>query len=251
MSIGELGSGLTNAVIEHKIDKLKYLLQHPYIQEEEKFQHYMNVTFSLACKNGDIDIAELLLSSPEFKLNADINFEDGDALIKASENDNLEMVKYLITHPNFDPKLAMTNDSALFSACLNGNVNIIDYFYSLPQLKEDINSRANHKFFMLIACEHGQTEVVKYFLASHHLKNSLVDYDIDKGFKIACEKKQFNVIEYFIFDYNIEETPFIKNYLENTSNTTVKNLFTNRALNKNLNLELPLELSIINKRSKI
>jgi hypothetical protein len=251
MSVSDLGSGLSNAVIENEIEELKYLFKHPYIQDEERYQHYMNVTFSLACKNGSIHIAELLLNSPEFKLNADINSENGEGLIKASENDDLEMVKYLTSHPNFDPKVAMPDDAALFSACLKGNVDIIDYFYSLPQLKERFDSLTNHNFFMLTACEHGQTEVVKYFLTSPYLKESFINYDINKAFKIACDNNQSTVIEYFIFEYNIEETPFIKNYLEHKPDPTVKNLFINRDLNQGLHSELSGNDSIINKKPKI
>lgn len=234
----DLKRGLVDAVIEHDVDELKYLLKHPLIQEESKFQNFMDITFSLACKNSDNIIVDLLLNSSEFKLNADINCDNGEPLIKAAENDDLDMIKYLTTHPKFIINRAIPDDSVLFSACLKGNIEIIDYFYTQPNLKKHFDFLTGCNNLLMIASEHGQLEVAKYLLNSPKLKEEISDSDIEKAFKKACYKKQFNIIEYFIFDSNIEKTPSIESYLEHNGYFTVQSLFEKRDLNKELNNSL-------------
>lgn len=243
-----IGAELNDAIRKNEIDKVKYLLKHPCIEEDRTFQHFINISLSVACAKNKLELADLLLNSPDFKYNADINYEDGEALRHASENNHLGIIKYLTTHPKFNFSISMPDSAAIYSACLRGHVEIIEYFHSLPYVEEKFINQKSINFLLLTACEKGQDGVVKHLLTSPKLKYEVSQLDIQAAFKKACDKNNLNVMEYFIFDYKIKQNPYIENYLESSDcNPIAKNLFINR----DLNAELSTNESILNKKPKI
>jgi hypothetical protein len=128
--------------------------------------------------------------------------------ILACSNNNLEAVKYLLTSSELSYNPSLTEDNEPLRIACNGNFKkMVEYFLTSPELNE----------------------------------HSDIYQDQQQAFKDACKAESLEVLQYLIFEYKIEKTDEIKEYLK-TSNTkfneTVKNMFILREVNQDLNNEL-------------
>ena len=167
----------------------------------------LNNQFINACQNDDLDIVQFLLTSPELKEHADVHAKDDLGFRVACRSGRLEVVKYLLTS---------------------------------DELKEHIDIHAENDWGFRIACLDGRLEVVKYLLTSDELtEHADIHAKDDWGFRIACRDGHLEVVKYLIIDMNIEKTTYIETYLnENKDNKYVQQaieLFNTRDLHHQLN----------------
>lgn len=128
--------------------------------------------------------------------------------ILACSNNNLEEVKYLLTSAELEEHPSLTVDNEpLRLACFSNYLEMTKYFLTSPDLKEHADIYTNHA----------------------------------EAFEKACQGESMDVLQYLVFEFHIDETPEIKEYLNTTDtkfNQTVKNMFALRNLNKDLTNEL-------------
>ena len=72
-------------------------------------QEELNEQFIDACKNDDLDIVKYLLTSPELTEHADIHASNNLGFIKACFYGHLEVVKYLLTSHELKEKYKKLN----------------------------------------------------------------------------------------------------------------------------------------------
>ena len=248
LSYDELKNSLTNAVNTNDIEAVKSLFKHPLIQEDNKYQNFINVTYALACKEGSLELVELFLTSPEFKLNADINSGFGKPLLNAAENNHADVIKYIIFSENFDPNIAIHNDEPIYQSILKEYVDVVECFYSSPQVKEQFDIFSSSNSFLECACTFGQFNLVKLLMTSPYLKDDILEYNIKNALIAACNNKHYDIVQYLILDCLIEKTEEIEQYLKDKPNSIANNIFTNRELNETLNNKTPYNL---NKKIKV
>ena len=93
------------------------------------------------------------------------------------------------------------------------------------------------------ACSAGDLDVVKYLLESDELKEHAdIHAENDFGFILACNNGHLDVIKWLIFDYNIEKTKEISNFLKSNKDddfvAQVKEMFASRDLKEDLSKSL-------------
>jgi hypothetical protein len=141
-------------------------------------------------------------------------------------------------------------DMFFMLACSNNNLEAVKYLLTSPELMYHPSLTADNEP-LRIACNSNFPEMVKYFLSSPNLKEHANIYENEQqAFKDACNGGSTEVLQYLIFEYNIEETPAIKEYLNTSSqsfNETIKNMFILREVNKDLNNELTTDSQNIKK----
>jgi hypothetical protein len=132
---------------------------------------------------------------------------------------NLESVKYLLTSPELKvhPDIHFKQNSALYEAFIADRLDIANYLLTSPDLKEHANIHAND----------------------------------DICFTNMCSVEKYSVIEYLIFDYKIERTQTINEFLTNWEQSLVVDMFNKRTLNQELEKELNHSSLPNNKKSKI
>lgn len=132
-------------------------------------------------------------------------------------------------------------DTFFILACTNNELDAAKYLLTSPQLDYHPSLTEDNQPLRL-ACSSNFVEMVKYFLTSPDLKeHSDIYLNKQEAFKDACKAESLDVIQYLVLEFNIEQTPSIKEYLDvnNTKfNDTVKNMFILREVNKELNNEL-------------
>jgi hypothetical protein len=124
-----------------KIRKILDLYLRQQIASENKYfrqyrgqnKKFINNGLFSACQNGRLDEVQYLLTSPELKENADINFGDdsyiGNPLTNACFGGHLEIVQYLLFSKTLkeNVKIANFGTSAFEAAFLNNHIHILKY----------------------------------------------------------------------------------------------------------------------------
>lgn len=82
------------------------------------------------CDIGQLKEVKYVLTSPELKEHADINYLDDAPLKWACYKNRLEVVKYLLTSNELKKhaNISAENDEPFSLALQRGNINIIEYF---------------------------------------------------------------------------------------------------------------------------
>jgi len=148
-------------------------------------------------------------------------FQLNHNLFEAAMYDDLAKIKLILTSTESEikPDIHFYNDGALTLACSNGNLEMVKYLLSSPELTEH-------------AC---------------------LNADYYQPFKAACIEEHFHILEYLIFEYNMKMDDTIENYLDKSTlnvGMTVKSMFKKRDAAKRLNDELSSELITIENNKK-
>ena len=131
-------------------------------------------------------------------------------------------------------------NNQFINACQNDDLDIVQFLLTSPGLKEHADIHARSDLGCVWACYEGCLEIIKYLLTSPELKKHAdIHAENDVGFIWACYESRLEVIKYLIIDMNIDKTTYIETYLnENKDNKTVKQaieLFNTRDLHHQLN----------------
>ena len=130
-------------------------------------------------------------------------------------------------------------DESFINACHDGNLDAVKYLLISDELKEHTDIHAYDDYGFRWACNNGLLEVVKYLLTSDELKEHADIHALnDYGFRWACNNEKIEVVKYLIFDYNIEKTKAIINFLNENKGKDwekeVSEMFASRDLKEDL-----------------
>lgn len=138
--------------------------------------------------------------------------------------------------------------------CSNGNLDAIKYILNSPDIKNPLNIYIHGDDAILQACRHGHLDVVKYITSSSELEHHVAYSDkIDEGFNWAGENGHMDIIKYLIFDYKINCSKKINEYLgQSLLCDEIEDMFNLRDLHTEINQILPVNIEHkINKKIKI
>ena len=92
-------------------------------------------------------------------------------------------------------------------ACKNDDLEIVKYLLTSPELTEHADIHARNDFGFIGACRKGQLDFVKYLLASDELtEHADIHAENDLGFRSTCYQGHLEVVKYLIIDMNIDKT---------------------------------------------
>lgn len=169
-------------------------------------------------------------------------------LNRACAEGMLEDVKYLVNEKKAD--VHWNDENAIRCACVFGHLDVVRYLLTSPDIKtkpdlEVTEGDRNSLTSLGFACKGGHVDIVKYLLTSPDLeKHSNVRVNDDHPFRVSVFEKQIAVLQYLIFDYNLEKTKTINNYIASNKKyfpdllEKVENMFKIRELNQKLESEL-------------
>lgn len=127
----------------------------------------------------------------------------------------------------------------LHYACIHGHINIVKYLLTSPDLTEHADINYYNGYPLQEACYIGHLEVVKYLLTSPELKyHADIHTQKDLSLRWACMNGHLDIINYLIFDYGIERTKYIEEWLINGKREDIMKIFNKRDLGKKLQLDL-------------
>jgi|SRR5579883_130360 len=143
-----------------------------------KDKRNMNKLLTSAAKRGELTLVRFALGN-----GADIHIRSDIALVRASENGNLDVVQYLVQHGvNVDAK-----NRALAFASQNGHFDIVKYL-----VENGANIHAYEDTALRWASSNGHLEVVKY-LVQHGANIHAWD---DWALRWARKSKHLEVVQY-------------------------------------------------------
>lgn len=183
----------------------------------ELYEHYKNCPTEVlsgslidACCLGRLDRVKFLIN----KMDVDINFNNDQAFREACRSRCFDIVQYLLTSKELNKHSQINNCpedtvSGLSYACVNGDLNLVKYLLSSPDLKE---------------------------LADIHQNN-------DNAFKLAFYREHDAILEYLIFEHKIPYTEDIKSHIASVVTYTAKENYQKHVDSMFLARELNNELS--------
>lgn len=164
-----------------------------------------------ACSSGCSDVVERICAYKEVNLNH-VDSDGENALIIASERGCTDVVDALLRY--YPHRLTSLNyqsrsykSTALWNACANNHMHIVKRLCTIPEVDLDIpNGRIDGSFIqdyygrtpLMIAAEHGYTDVVNYLLTfyPHRLKG--VHYESKDGstaLNLACNNNHIEIVK--------------------------------------------------------
>lgn len=161
--------------------------------------------------------------------------------ISACDSSNLEAMEFLLTNKNLkhNADIHCADEKAFRFACKKGNLDVVKFLLASPTINEHVEIDTCQNTGATIAVSYNHVEILKYLLTSPDLKKHLdPHFGDDLIFKMAANTQGYDIIYYLIFDYNIEKTEEIKQYLIENPNQQIIKWFEQRDLNQDLNTEL-------------
>jgi hypothetical protein len=203
------------------LEILKYLLEYchgyrgEYTLDELKYQ--LNEGSLIACEKGSVDALDYILNSKEIKMNAKID-----------------------------------NDAMFYRALSNNQVNILEYLFKLPQMKQNIDFGIRSGELLQLACAYSNLNTIKCILNYPEFKDKInIHIKQDEPFSLLVRKGKTDVISYLIFELNIEKTKDIKDLLTRTTTDEIEKMFAARELKAELQIELKEDIKNNPKKNKI
>ena len=130
-------------------------------------------------------------------------------------------------------------NSQLINACSYGQIDIVKYLLTSPDLKQHADIHARNDSALSCACNKGHLDLVIYLLTSSYLKEHANIYaQYDNAFIGTVENGHLDIIHYFIFDYQIEKTKDIEEYLVDNKTEDILFLFEKRQFQQKLQSKL-------------
>jgi ankyrin repeat protein len=161
--------------------------------------------------------------------------------ISACDSSNLEAMEFLLTNKNLkhNADIHCSDERPFRIACRKGHLDVVKFLLASPTIKEHVDIDTCQNTGATIAVSYNQLEVLNYFLTSPDLKKHLdPHFGDDLIFKMAGNTQGYDIIHYLIFDYNIEKTEEIKQYLIEDPNQQIIKWFEQRDLHQDINTEL-------------
>lgn len=146
---------------------LNYLLLNIPIEEE----FFRIMTYIGRYDNGEL-LKTLYLN---YKEDVDSKIDKSEILIAAVENNNIEMVDFLLTNKEIkNPDIHLHYDKALRYACTHEHIEIIKFLLTSEKLKEKANVHAKNDECLIWSFKSEKFKTVNYLLFEYKIK--MTDY---------------------------------------------------------------------------
>lgn len=200
-----------------------------------------------AQENDTKTIKYLLTQHPVIQ--ASIDTIEGGALTWACVHGNLPLVQYLLTSPELKIRANIhnNNDEALLLACYHEHLDIVRYLLTSPELKEHANINADDDNIVVEVCRTDNIEVLQYILTSP---------EISKHANMNNKKRQNEAIleivyhnhqkgfEYLLLDYQLHIEQSVKDIIIEKKRIAMLELLLKIELEKKLHQQLPINNTI-------
>lgn len=162
----------------------------------------INSEFVKACKSGNLELVNFLLTSDKLPIKADIHFNEDEGFRECCKNGFLEIVRFLLT----DHQLKKTSnihaklDEGLRNACEKGHLNIVEYLLTSPALQgKQANIHALNDSPLENAAFYGHIEIVKFLTSSKNLKEKSYQVNHKTEAYIQANKQgHFEIVKFFL-----------------------------------------------------
>jgi hypothetical protein len=257
--------GILEACEIGELYKVKALLNE--IDFQSKY-HIVNESarkiYIKACLSGHLDIVESLIHFHYLPLSSNasnsILLNAFGALIENNQQRSHHIISYIMNEPKlkdirWPPNIAYSGFFAILDCSLKNAANIDDL--DLFKVLLNLENNEYHNSWICgttrvfeSACSNNTLNVFKYLFNEPKLKHPEKDIH---GFMAACYEAENNnliPLSFLIFDYKIEKTKEIEDYINYCNISDVNHMFALRDLNHQLNDELFYNQDSI-KKSKV
>lgn len=181
-------------------------------------------------------------------------YELDQHFVDACRENNLEVIRYLLTSPelNIHANISNNSDLALRLAAKEGHLDIIKYLLLSPELAIHANVETNNHYAMKTSCVNKHYEMLHFLLTQAYPQENRENNN-EMAFKTAFNFKRPEVLRYLISELNINKTTAIIEFLENHPGELceqAENMFAIKQLNQTLEKNLSSD-RINQKRTKI
>ena len=161
--------------------------------------------FSIACEEGNVEMAKLILQHDESQAEREKKFVDDygkNTFHYACESKSLSMVQFLLANlSRIDVNAKDYNgDTAFHFACLSGNPNIVKFLIEHMR-KLELNARNNNGNTPFhLACQSGHVEIVKFMVnhMTYPKRLNVLSTGGSTPFHYACQSGSLQLVKYFV-----------------------------------------------------
>lgn len=161
-------------------------------------------------------------------LDVDITVGKGYCLFKAVINNHLNMVKFLTKNTPLGSLEYLTGESgAIALAAINNRLEISKYLFKFwLDSSENYKYKEAWEYGYCAAYSYQKKQIMDYYLFSEECNNYINKDIIEESFIELYKVNDLDLLKYLIFEFKIEKTPKIDDFLNNNEE---KDLFNNKS----------------------
>ena len=161
---------------EGDVQSLEYLLTRPDLKTHAALHDNFDLGVQLACESGHTNVVKFLLEFPKLFKHADQEKTLKATFKAAFKAVNLDTIKYLVSNIKEEFISSSTANQGLSHACTKGRLDIVQYLFTTPKLKEKVDINYDETNLLSLACGSGNMDLVKYMLTSPELTQHSTEF---------------------------------------------------------------------------
>ena len=206
-----------------------------------------------AIYNNDLELVKYLVASPELTKHANPFKLESLAVYRPCQNGQIPMLEYLLSIPGmitflYDPEQKSSFNDAINRAAESGKLQTIQFIVNCPELRPIVDIHYGNDGKLRFAANNGNLDIVTYLLTSPELpKNGYSFCDVhankDEIFIQGSISDRQDLVQYLLFDYGISKSDNIVKFFSNpllhkNGEHPILKQFTMRDLQQNLEKNL-------------
>lgn len=231
-----------------KLKSLMNIIDIDFYQSENR--DIAKKIYKQACLSNNLDIVEELIYLTNGDENISFIKDIFEYLIDSKKQEYYPIISYLVNEPKLELMRAPLDKISFFYGSVNFQLELAGRNDNLPLVKALLNTNEplkrnkwvfNTTKFFKIACENNNIEVLKYLYTEPKFQDILNPL---LGLMEACRADNSKAVQFILFDYKIEKTKELEDYLKKSGNKNIIQMIEKRDLNNELNNELEYNTQI-------
>ena len=130
-------------------------------------------------------------------------------------------------------------NNELILACQNGDLETVKYLLNSSETKNRVDIHVDDDKPFRTACMFGNLNIVKYLATSSELKNKAnISANDDDGFIWAAIGRHYEICKFLIFEMDLKKSKVIDEFMDKIPTEAIDKMWAIKEINQNLHKEI-------------
>lgn len=196
-----------DAAQRNDYDLVVYMTNAPSLQRFLQDRNSIRYGFHEAALYGRLDVLRYLVQRSEVKDN-NLSYHVSRAFTMACTLGNMDIIRYVLTSPELPEHadIHYRDNEGLHNACANGHLEVVQYLLTSPELTKHADIRANEEYALRSASKNNHLPILSYLLTSPDLKQNADIHTLDDNIlQEAVYHNRLKTVEFLLSSPDLKE----------------------------------------------